>query len=252
MGFIKGSEPFSIEKKSDIGVLISHGFTSTPASAAYIGKKFGDARFNVECPRLDGHCTKWEDLNKVSYTDWLANHEKALAKLKKRASKIFVFGLSLGGTLMLRIAQLHPEIKGIVIINHALFFGNPAIFLLPILRYILPSTPGIANDIKDPNVTELAYDRNPTNGVYNMTKLIKLVKRDLPAMTMPILIFKSKDDHVLPQKNAPYTYEKIGTPKEHKELIWLKNSYHVATMDYDKDLIAEKSIDFIKKYSAKK
>jgi carboxylesterase len=72
---------------------------------------------------------------------------------------------------------------------------------------------------------------------------MKIVRKNLSQTKQPILIFKSKEDHVIPRVSAIYTFKKIGSSQ--KELIWLENSYHVATMDFDKDLIAEKSIKFM-------
>jgi carboxylesterase len=245
--YLKGSEPISYVSKSDIGILISHGFTSTPDSFRYIANRLGEAGFNVEVPRLSGHSSRWQDLNNTKYEDWINDLKSALAALRKRADKIFVMGLSMGGTLALRLAQLNPDIIGVIVINHAIFLGNPAVFLVPLLRFIIKSTPAIAGDIKDPSAKELAYDRSPTEGVYQMTRLIKKVKKDFGLIKMPSLIFKSRDDHILPVKNATYTYSKI--PSNDKELIWLDNSYHVATMDFDKDLIIEKTIYFINRHS---
>lgn len=244
---INGSEPFFFNKNSDIGVLIIHGFTSTTSSVYPLGKYLAKAGFNIECPCLSGHGTKWQDLNKVSYTEWINDVEDALERLKKRATHIFIAGLSMGGTLALFLSENHPELKGIILINHGLFIKDIRRYFLFFGRFLIKSTPPIASDIKAPDVKEIAYNRTPTNGVYEMLKLFKLVKRNLSKVHHPTLIFKSRDDHVLVIKNATYTYKKISSNR--KEIIWLENSYHVATMDYDKDIIFKKSVEFIKKGS---
>ena len=51
-------------------------------------------------------------------------------------------------------------------------------------------------------------------------------------------------DHVLSPENGPHLLEKLGS--EDKELVWLENSYHVATLDNDADLIAERTTRFIR------
>jgi carboxylesterase len=76
-----------------------------------------------------------------------------------------------------------------------------------------------------------------------MLQMLKEVRKMLPKINLPVLIFKSKEDHVVPRISATYTMEELGS--KDKELIWLENSYHVAPMDYDKELIAKKSIEFI-------
>ncbi len=239
MEFMKGSEPFSFTGNVDKGVLLVHGFTSTPDSLRYLGQRFREAGYHVECPRLPGHCTVWQDIEKVTWRDWIAAEEEALSKLESRASKVYVMGLSLGGVISLYLVENHPELRALSIVNHSLFMGNPAVFLAPVLKYILHATVAIASDIKDPTQKEIAYDKTPVFGVHEMTKLNKLTKKGLSGIDKPAIIFKSREDHLLPTKNAPYTYDRIAS--KDKELVWLDNSYHVATMDYDKDLLFEKS-----------
>jgi carboxylesterase len=244
MELYQNVKPISHTGKSDIGVLISHGFTSTPQSQDYMAKRFADAGFHVECPILPGHCTKWQDLNKVSYTQWIDTLYNSLDALRQRASFIVMEGLSMGGTLTLYFAQNYPDIKAAAVVNHALWLGSPLIPLSPALKYIMPSTPAIAGDIKDPSAREYAYTRTPIGGVAQLWKLAKKVIRDHDKIKVPLMIFKSEDDHVLPRKNAEFTYQNAASGV--KELIWLKNSFHVATLDYDKDFIADKTIEFFR------
>ncbi|MCK5051070.1 MAG: alpha/beta fold hydrolase [Candidatus Cloacimonetes bacterium] len=246
MDLAKYNQPFSHTSKSEVGVLIIHGITSTTSSMKFLSEQFANAGYNVELPSLTGHGTKWQDMNSVKYTDWVKDLEKALTKLKERCSKVFLCGLSLGGGLALYLAGIHPEIVGTILINHTSKFTHPKFWFIPLIKKIIPSTPALASDIKDPNSKEIAYDRTPTNGIYEMLKMLKKVKKMLPNITQPILIFKSLEDHVIPKISATFTMKKLGS--KDKELIWLENSYHVAPMDYDKELIAKKSIEFIKNH----
>lgn len=244
MDFSKYHEHFSHTSKSDIGILVIHGITSTTSSMRFLAEKFAEADFNVELPGLSGHGTKWQDMNSVKYTDWLDDLETALSNLKKRSSKIFLCGLSLGGGLAIYLAGKHPELEGMILINHAAKFTHPKFWFVPILRHFIKSVPAVASDIKDPDSHEIAYDRTPTNGVYQMLKMLKAARKLLPQIELPVLIFKSRQDHVVPIVSAAYTMKMIGS--KNKKLIWLENSYHVAPLDYDKKLLAEKSIEFIK------
>jgi len=246
MDFTKYHKPFSHTSDSEIGVLVIHGITSTTSSMKYLAEQFADAGFNVELPGLTGHGTKWQDMNLIKYTDWIDDLEKALAKLKQRCSKIFLCGLSLGGGLALFIAGKYPDVRGVILINHAAKFTNPKFWFVPIMRKFIKSVPAVASDIKDPNSIEIAYDRTPTNGVYEMLQMLKKIRKMLPNIQLPVLIFKSREDHVVPKISATYTMHNLGS--KDKELIWLENSYHVAPLDYDKELIAKKSIEFIEKH----
>ena len=112
---------------------------------------------------------------------------------------------------------------------------------------VIPSVKAISSDINNPSENEIAYDRTPTKGVYQMMKLINLVKKRLGDIKQPVLIFKSSQDHVVPVESATYTLENLGS--KNKDLVWLENSFHVATQDYDKDIIFKESLKFIKKLS---
>lgn len=242
---LQGSEPFSHEAGSSVGVLVSHGFTAGPASVIHLARSLAEAGFDVECPLLRGHGTRWEDLVGVPAEAWLEDLEAARLKLARRCPTTFVAGLSLGGTLALRLALDQPSLRGVMVINHALWFGNPAVPFAGLLKGLLPSTPAIASDIKDPAVTEPAYDRTPTAGVAELYRLAREVRGRLPELRTPLLIFKSRGDHVLPLRNGPRTLARAGSAD--KALVWLENSYHVATMDHDKELIAERCLAFVRR-----
>ncbi len=240
----QGWEPFSHASDSEVGILVSHGFTGSTSSVIHLAGKLAEAGYNVECPRLSGHGTRWQDIRKVKAEDWLQDLEGALANLKARCQTVFVMGLSMGGTLVLRLAQRDPSIRGVVLINHALVFESRLVPLAGLLKHVVASVPSIASDIKDPDQKEIAYDRTPTAGVHQLYRLARMVRRDLPRTTQPLLIFKSREDHLVSIRNAEVTYREAGSSE--KELVWLENSYHVATMDFDKDLIATRCVEFVK------
>jgi carboxylesterase len=230
-----------------VGVLVVHGFTSTPASVAHLAHALADAGYNVESPCLSGHGTTWQHLSRVKAETWLMDLQEPLLHLKSRCKIIFVAGLSMGGTLALRLAQMDPAIRGAILINHALLFRNPLTALARFIHPLVPSVKGIASDIRDPGARELAYARTPLAGAAQVHRLAGWALQDLPALKTPLLIFKSRQDHVLPASNATHTYQEAGSAD--KEIVWLENSYHVATMDHDKDLIVKWSLAFIRRLS---
>lgn len=249
MGFTCKPEPVSIISKSDIGILIIHGFSSTTQTMSYLIKRFSQAGYNIEAPILTGHHGIMKDFAGSKYEDWINDVENALFKLQGRAKNIFVIGLSMGGTLGLYLAESHPNINGIVLINHALFMDKFRTFFVPIVRRLAPffKYKPIGDDVKDENNHEDCYDRIPITVAYEYFRTIGEIKKKLKNVDQPVLIFKSIEDHVILVENANYTLENIAS--EYKEIIWLKRSYHVATLDNDKDLICDKSIEFFKKMS---
>jgi carboxylesterase len=249
MDLTKYNEPFSSKSNSNIGVLVIHGFTSTTSSMLYIAENLAAAGFNVELPSLPGHGTKWQDLCTITYQDWLDHLDSSLEILRSRTDNIFLCGLSLGGALALRLAERFSDLSGLILINHTIIFTHPKFWFVPLIKRFIKSTPAIASDIKDPTFKEIGYKRTPTEGVYQMMQLHKEVIKDLHNINQPVLFFRSRIDHLVPKRSTTFTIDRINSKQ--KELIWLENSYHVATLDFDKDLIIEKSITFINKNSNK-
>jgi carboxylesterase len=241
---MKGTQAFSMGRSRDTGVLLMHGFTSTPDSQRAFGAFLARAGLTVECPLLSGHGTDWREMAATPYTAWIGDAEKAYLRIRKKCRKVFVAGLSMGGGLALLLAERHPEIAGVIAINNVMIFRDPRLLVVGLLKRFLASTPAIGSDLRDPRQKEITYDRTPTASVHELLKLTRAVRRDLRLVKQPLLVFKSRHDHVIPRVSAVYTYRNAGSAD--KELVWLDRSYHVATMDVDREIVFKKSLEFIR------
>lgn len=235
---IAGAEPFHFEG-NDIGVLVIHGFTGTTQSMRYLGKELNSRfGFTTVGPCLPGHGTSPEDMATTTYLDWLGAVETALHELAATKRTVFVAGLSMGGTLTVNLAARFPDIvKGIAPIAPAIgkltadFAGVLA--LNPAPDFI----PGIGSDIKAPGVEELAYDQVPVVCM-GQVSILTTVTRDLAHnVVCPMLVLHGREDHVVPPENATILAGLVSS--NDIRVRWLDNSYHVATLDNDKDLIVD-------------
>jgi carboxylesterase len=242
-----GAEPFFFEG-NEVGCLVSHGFTGTTQSMRFLGEYLAkEGGLTVVGPRLKGHGTSVEDMARSSAEDWIRSVEAGLQALRERCSKIFVTGLSMGGTLALYMAAMYPDvICGAVPINGALFVDNPDLAGLAFMAAAPAAVPGVGGDIKKPGVTELAYEDVPVPSIRQLYALMSVTRELLPRVKCPILVIQSRDDHVVVPENAPYIIDNAGA--EDKRLLWLENSYHVATLDHDKELIAQETLKFIRSH----
>lgn len=244
MALMPGAEAYSHDG-NEVGVLLCHGYPSTPQSLRPWGEYLAAQGFTVRLPLLTGHGTKWQDLNRTVWQDWYADLDRDCTELEQRCEVVVTAGLSMGGLLATKVALEHPAVRGLVLVNPIFKHDNPLLPLLPILRHIIPFFPGIAGDIKKEGVTELAYDRNPLHSMYSLSQLWKLVVEDLPKLTQPVLLYRSRVDKVVPKVSVDTFYER-ATNCEVTE-VWLENSYHVATLDNDAPQIFEGSVEFIEK-----
>ena len=241
---IDGAEPWSHTGSGQNGAAVLHGFTGNPGSMRGVATALADAGFHVELPLLPGHGTSLDDMLSTRWADWIGEAEAAYQRLTQRATHIVVVGLSMGGALTLRLGADHPEIAGLVCINPVAQPQQPEI--IEMLRGMVAGgtsvIPGIASDIADPDSHENAYDGTP------LEPLLSLLldgaepnSHEYAGMHMPLLLMNSPQDHVVEPAQAEYLVDSYGGPVER---ITLERSFHVATQDYDKELIFASTVEF--------
>jgi carboxylesterase len=247
--------PLSVEARPEltggrrIGVLLSHGFTGSPASIRPWGEYVAERGYAVEVPRLPGHGTTWQEMNTTAWADWYAEVSRAFDKLSAENDAVVVGGLSMGAALVLRLAADHPDrVAGVVLVNPAVATRRLDVKLLPLLKHLVPSFPGIINDIKKLGADEHGYTRTPLKAAHSMFRAWPLLVADLPKVTAPLLYFRSTVDHVVDELSQPLITGKVSS-REITERP-LAESYHVATLDNDADQIFEESVAFIARVTA--
>ena len=196
-----GCEPFEADGHGPLartGVLVLHGFTGSPWSVRPWGEHLAAAGCAVRGPRLPGHGTTWRDLARTRWPDWYATAERGLDALLERCDRVVVAGLSMGGTLALRLAGCRPDdVAGVVTVNPALATERRDAPLLPLLRHVVPVFPGITNDIAKPGQDERGYRVLPLQAAHSLTLLWAEVATVLPEVSAPVLTFRSRTDHVV-------------------------------------------------------
>jgi carboxylesterase len=229
-----------------VGVLLSHGFTGSPASMTPWGRYLADQGFAVAVPRLPGHGTAWQELNRTGWDDWYGELERAFEKLRANVDRVVVGGLSMGGGLALDLAANQGrDVAGVVLVNAAVNTTRKDVLALPLLKHLVGSFPGIANDIKKPGVEEHGYTKTPLKAAHAMMTEWKRLRVDLPKVTQPILLFRSAVDHVVDPSSARIIASQVSS-RDITERV-LENSYHVATLDNDAPIIFEESAAFIRR-----
>ena len=241
-----GAHAWSFDGDGPIGVLLLHGFTGSPASMRPWGEALAAHGWTVRVPRLPGHGTRWQDMNITTWEDWYSEAERNLRDLQGRCSRIFVCGLSMGGALTLRLAERHGDaIAGIVLVNAAVHTERKDRHLLPIVKHLVGSFPGISNDIAKPGMDEVAYDRTPLKAAHSMMNMWSRVREDIALVRQPLLLFRSAQDNVVEASNAEWILTHVASIDI--EEVVLPDSYHVATLDHDAQTIIDQSTAFIRR-----
>jgi len=249
VGVLPGAEPFAADG-SEVGVLLSHGFTGSPQSLRPWAEHLAAAGLTVRLPRLPGHGTRWQDLNDTRWPDWYGELERAFDDLRGRCRQVFGMGLSMGGTLVIRLAEQRPaEVAGLVLVNPSLGTERKDVkYALPLLHRVVPSLAGIGSDIRKPGVTELAYERTPLRAMRSLSRLWPLVVADLGLVTAPVLLYRSRVDHVVEPMSGRLLRD--GASSTEVSEVILEDSYHVATLDHDAPAIFAGSLDFVRAHTS--
>ncbi|MEA5155196.1 alpha/beta hydrolase [Raineyella sp.] len=228
-------------------VLLCHGFTSTPSSLRPLADHLAARGYDVSVPRLPGHGTTWREMNRTTWTDWYDREEQEYIRLAASHDLVFVGGMSMGGALAVRLAERHPEIPAVALVNPSIATFDRRYVFLPVLSRLIPSIPGISGDIKNPGRREYAYDRTPLAAANSMRQLWKDVVAHLDRLTAPTLVFRSTVDHVVDDASLGLLR---GAPCE-LTVRMLENSYHVATLDNDSPQVQAGTADFFDRFTTR-
>jgi carboxylesterase len=241
-----GCEPFS-SPGSSMGVLILHGFTGNPYSMRPLALRCAAAGYSVELPRLPGHGTSLEDLVPRRWSDFVEVALGAYDELNERSERVAVVGLSVGGGLTALIAEERPDVAGCVFINPML--KGPGAELEQGLKELIDSglevmAIGGDSDIKKEGTTEAKYEGWPLRALQSVIDGVEDVDLKLTSITAPSLLLSSREDHTVAPDNGDEIVNKSSGPVER---IWLDESYHVATLDNDQELVESATLEFLAK-----
>jgi carboxylesterase len=252
------------------GVLLIHGLTGTPNEMRYVAKGLRREGFTVECVQLAGHCGTEADLLKTGWRDWFGSVEVAAEKLREQVDHLFVAGLSMGSVLALKYAIEHPEkVSGLGLYGTTFFYdgwGIPHVaklsFLLPIFdrlrigrkKAFIETFPyGLKNERLRRSVSEkmLSGDSeaaglagNPWPSLAEFYRLSGYVQKNLHRVKAPALVMHAREDDVASLRNAQMIERKIAGPVE---TVVLTDSYHMITVDQEKESVVIRSADFFRR-----
>jgi len=244
---LTGAEAFTLGE-GPVGALLVHGFTGSPQGLRGLGEYLAERGIEVTGPRLPGHGTTWEDLSSRTSAEWSQTVEDSFHRLQAEKEEIFLVGLSFGAALALDLAARYPDrISGIVTISGFIITKDPRRFLSPLIRRIIKTLPPIAGDIADPESKEISYERLPVLQADEVIRFGKRARTALPAVTAPMLIMHSKNDHTVHPSNANLIHDSVGSSI--KEIVWFDRSYHVLPLDFDRDEVFDRTYKFIKEHS---
>ena len=245
-------------------VLLIHGLTGSPFELKSLARSLHRAGFSVRCPLLAGHGTNLADLVNTRWEDWYETVRSAAMDMRRQYTTVSVSGLCMGSLLALCLASdKESDVTALSLLSTTLFYDG---WSLPWYRFLLPVSYfppfkyfysfgerepyGVKNERMRREVAlslkenSIAYDRFPSRCLQQLFRLIQRTKKILPLVTVPALIIHAREDDVVSTKNADYVERRIGSKNARKVL--LDDSYHMVTLDNQKELVAEETIRFFR------
>ncbi|HEV7958726.1 MAG TPA: alpha/beta fold hydrolase, partial [Acidimicrobiales bacterium] len=180
----------------------------------------------------------------TTWTDWTKTAEDASDELSSRCERVALVGLSMGGGLVAYLAEERHSLVGCVLINPLVKPPPPELYdgLMQLLDAGVESFESIGSDVKKEGAIESSYAATPLRPAKSLFDGITSVHEKLSQITAPVLLLSSREDHVVTSDNGDDLVAEVTGPIER---IWLEDSYHVATIDNDQELVESLTMDFL-------
>jgi carboxylesterase len=247
----------------DDAVLLLHGLASSPLEMFSLAAALKQRGFSVEVPHLRGFGF---GADVTDYENWLSQVVAVFDRLKGEYRTVSVGGLCIGSVLSLALANERPrEVCALSLLSTTLFYDGWSIpwyrFLMPLwfhtpVRHLYTYTESEPYGIKNPEIrariarsmrrgfSEAGASRITMSHVYQASRLSRHVMRNLPDITAPALVMHAIDDETASPKSAEYVMQNIGSAIKRK--VYLGDSYHMITLDNERDAVAAETGAFFK------
>lgn len=226
------------------GVLVIHGFTSTPAEVYELGCRLHEAGYTVLGIKLKGHGTDVDDFTRSTETDWINSACDGLTRLRKECTEVYVAGHSMGGLLALYLAEHYP-VDRLILLAPAVAYRDRITYLAGIMQFFMREfTWPDENRPEEEMQYFLGYKRFPVSSVHKMTKLQRIARKELEAITAPTLLILARQDSLVHVRTGKILENGIRAPLK---TVWLEKSGHSIGVDCEKEIVFENCLSFLKK-----
>ncbi|HBI34298.1 MAG TPA: hypothetical protein DEA43_01905 [Candidatus Moranbacteria bacterium] len=242
------NQPFFFVGNNGKGILLVHGWTSTPYEVRRLGKYLNENGYTVLGIQLAGHGSVPKDLEGIKWQDWILDIENGYAELKKTCEKVYVGGTSIGANLAMEFAKKEKNIAGLILMAtpYRLRYEEIVVSFAKTLKMFkkyhkkyYPPTFGVSTTI----TRLISYQSYPISSSLETFSLIKDSRKNLELITQPILIMQSTHDHIVQKNSLENIYKKVGS--EIKKKKYIEKAYHTFISDIKNEHVFRDILEFL-------
>ena len=241
------NKPFYFPGTNGRGVLLIHGWTSTPYEVRRLGTYLNAHGYTVYGPQLKGHGTVPKDLEKVKWEDWEGDVVNAYKKLKADCQKVYVGGTSIGANLVAILAAKYP-VDGLILMAmpyrvkfQTFFYYFAKVFSVfrGYNRKHYPPTFGVSTTI----TRLISYQSYPIVNAFEVAQGLSFSRQVLEKIEAPCFIIQSTHDHIVERDSLEKIYKTIHSSVKRKKYI--EQAYHTFISDIKNEHVFQDIAEFL-------
>jgi carboxylesterase len=235
-----------------VSALLIHGLSGTPYEMRYLGERLAASGARVCGVRLAGHAGTPEELGAATHAQWYESVVEGFERLHRYGDPVAVVGLSMGAVLTARLAADQGDaVAGVAMLAPAFYLPLWVRGTLRAMHAVGPLVDriyvsGKGSDIHDAAArsTSPSVRLWPLGAALQLRELSAAVRPRLNRITQPALVIHSRRDHTCPMRtNVKFVMSHLGSAQ--KRAVILEESFHVITVDSEKERVASEVIDFV-------
>ena len=248
--FSEDAKSIVYDKNRDEAVLLIHGFPTTPKMYSYATKRLDEAGYDAYAPLIPTFGSNIKDFEKTNYTQWFNYISSYYENLRKRYTKLYVLGISMGGAMTLNIGEKYSNTPlapdRLVVISAPVAYNNIRYGIYTNLKAMF--APTLSLFIKNLGA-KIIYSRPESNdgneewngygGLFikqglSLSKAFDRIRKDLKKISVPMFVMHDKNDKTVPFKNLAviekYCHDYIYVKREVEMKGDFKHSHHSLLM----------------------
>ena len=258
-------EPLTDQSKHDLTILIP-GLNGSGLELGQLPRFLEAAGHDVLIPEIPGYLF---GSTASKFSNWVQELHQIIDTQKELYSAVNLAGISMGATLATLVATQRTDISSLVLMSPVLKYDGWSVpFYRPILDFFyffglrnweyaerepfgvknIDLRRRISEKFKTSKVSEVGAASISARHLHEAKGLMASAKNSLYSLTCRLLLIQAVEDDTCSVWSANEILERCKS--EVRRVIWLGNSYHIVTIDNEREIVLNEVLNFIAQTSA--